>query len=88
MAGVLNEKRSFPFMDRGYINDANSTLEAGAYRCHAGATNVPNSYGTVIVFFATNNVVQIYIPSHNLSISPNWRSKSSSQDIWSDWKSF
>lgn len=79
---------TYPFADRGLMDDANSTFKMGVYRGHAGTLNTPAQYGLFLVLLSIDYVVQVYFPSYNMNAVPSWRIYSPHNNEWSPWDSF
>ena len=64
VADLMLQKKLYPFMQMGYISDANNTLEGGVYRCSSNTNNIPAPYGMIMVFNSgAGYVTQIYCNS-------------------------
>ena len=85
MAGLMGTNKLFPFDIRYFVTDANSCIESGIYRSGSTSTNVPSTYGVLVVVKYSDYISQTF---HQATASKSWvRSSSDGGSTWGNWAS-
>ena len=81
VAGIMNVKKDFPFMFRGFVVNADEAKGSGIYRVNNKSTNVPTLYGVLMVFATEDYVAQCIISAAGYGLS----FRIFSDGLWQNW---
>ena len=79
---MLTDK-SFPYMFRGFVADANEAKESGCYRINSNSTNVSTQYGVLEVDKTSDYILQ---KCYSAGTITNAYVRMFFDNTWSDWQ--
>lgn len=86
---LLSSNKLYPYMNRGYSGDFNTSLEHGYYAVSNTTNNIPSnaySYGVLEVFGASNFLIQRYTPHSNYAGNYGEYTRVRYNNKWGEWR--